>query len=191
MQELSGDSEKISAVPASDFVPRRIDLQTNRRDDAQAHDDWVGSFAVEGTDTRIRVGGFLALDVIHDSDAIQSKGQFITQTIPTRNATKKGGSDGQTNFSVSSSRLYVETRTPVNQKRVKTFFSIDMFDDQLGVDARLRMRQGFVELSGILFGGDLLIGQAWSTTTNLESAPEVLDFQGVTGLFGVLQPQLR
>lgn len=191
LQELTGVTEKTSAGSANDVPPRRIDLQTNRRDDTQAHDDWVGSFAVEGTDTRIRIGGFLELDVIHDSDAIQSKGQFITQTIPTRNATKKDGSDGQTNFSVSPSRLYIETRTPINQKRVKTLLSIDMYGDELGVDAEPRLRQAYVELSDILFGGDLLIGQAWSTTTDLESAPDVLDFRGVDNQFGSLLPQLR
>ena len=183
--------EKTAVAHAIGIPSRRNDLQTNRRDDSQSHDDWQGSFGVQGTETRIKIGGFLQLDVIHDTSAIQSKGQFIPDSIATRNATKKDGSDGQTNFSVSPSRLYVETRTPVNQKRVKTFLSIDMFDDELEVDARPRLRQAYVELSDILFGGDLLIGQAWSTTTDLESAPDVLDFRGVDGLFGELQPQIR
>lgn len=179
-------------VTAASSIPsRRNDLQTSRRDDTQSHENWEGSFAIKGTDTRIKIGGFIELDVIHDTSAIQSKGQFIPDTIVTRNATKKDGSDGQTNFSVSPSRLYVETRTLVNQKRVKTFLSMDMFDDELEVDARPRVRQVYVELSNILFGGDLLIGQAWSTTTDLESTPDVLDFRGIDGLFGSLQPQVR
>ena len=176
---------------AVNIASRRIDLQTDRRDDAQQLDDWQGSFAITGTDTRIKIGGFMQLDVIHDTNAIESKGQFIPGSIITRNATKKDGSDGQTNFSVSPSRLYVETRTPVNQKRVKTLLSVDMFDNELDVAAKPRVRQAYVELSDILFGGDLLIGQAWSTTTDLESTPDVLDFRSVDGLFGSLQPQLR
>ena len=180
-----------AALQGSDTPPRRNDLQTNRRDDAQPHDDWQGSFAVKGTDTRLRIGGFLELDVIHDTDAIKSKGQFINSTIVTRGATKKDGSDGQTNFSISPSRLYVETRTPIDQKRVKTFLSIDMYGDELGVEAEPRLRQAYVDFSDILFGGDLLIGQAWSTTTDLESAPDVLDFRGVDNQFGSLVPQVR
>ncbi len=181
-----------AAIATDSSIPsRRNDLQTSRRDDAQPHDDWQGSFKVEGTDTRIKIGGFLELDVIHDTSAIQSKGQFINDTIVTRNATKKDGSEGQTNFSVSPSRLYIETRTPINQKRVKSFLSIDMYGDELGVNAEPRLRQAYVELSDILFGGDLLIGQAWSTTTDLESAPDVLDFRGVDNQFGTLLPQVR
>jgi len=170
---------------------RRNDLQTSRRDDAQSHDNWKGSFAVKGTDTRIKIGGFLELDVLHDNDAIQSKGQFIPATIPTRNATVKDGKEGQTSFSVSPSRLYIETRTPIDEKRAKTFLSIDMYGDELGVEAKPRLRQAYVEFSDILFGGDLLIGQAWSTTTDLESAPDLLDFRNVDNLFGSLLPQVR
>ncbi|MCG6937684.1 MAG: hypothetical protein LJE83_05865 [Gammaproteobacteria bacterium] len=177
---------QVSSIPS-----RRNDLQTSRRDDAQPLDNWEGSFAIKDTDTRIKIGGFIELDIIHDNDAILSKGQFIASSIPTRNATKKDGTEGQTNFSVSPSRLYIETRTPVDNKRVKTFLSIDMYDDELGVDAKPRLRQAYVEFSDILFGGDLLFGQAWSTTTDLESAPDVLDFRGTDNQFGQLLPQLR
>ena len=183
--------EGVSDASADSIMPRRIDLQSSRRDDNQAHEEWQGSFALEGTDTRIKIGGFLQFDLMHDTNAILSKGQFIPSTIVTRNATKKDGSDGQTNFSASPSRLYVETRTRINQKRMKTLLSLDMFDDELGVDAKPNVRQAYVQLDDILFGGDLLIGQAWSTTTDLESAPDVLDFHGVDGQFGKLQPQVR
>lgn len=191
LDELSGSVEKTSVIKTSSIPPRRNDLQTNRRDDAQPHDDWQGSFAVTDSNTRIKIGGFLELDVIHDTDAIRSKGQFIPSTIPTRNATKQDGTDGQTNFSVSPSRLFIETRTLVDEKRVKTFLSIDMYGDELGVEPELRLRQAYVDLTDILFGGDLLIGQAWSTSTDLEAAPDVLDFRGVDNLFGSLVPQVR
>lgn len=185
---IAGDE---GAYQANNITSRRNDLQTGRRDDAQPTDKWQGSFAVKDTDTRIKIGGFLELDVLHDNDAIQSKGQFIPGTIPTRNAIVKDGTEGQTSFSVSPSRLYIETRTPIDEKRVKTFLSIDMYGDELGVDAEPRLRQAYVEFSNILFGGDLLIGQAWSTTTDLESAPDVLDFRNVDNLFGSLLPQVR
>jgi hypothetical protein len=174
-----------------DAGARRNDLQTDRRDDKQPLDNWQGSLPLAGSDTRIRIGGFLQLDVIHDNDAIRSKGQFIADTIPTRNATIADGREGQTHFSIAPSRLYVETRTPINQQRMKTFVSMDMYDDELGIDGSPRLRQAYVELSDALFGGDLLIGQAWSTTTDLEATPDVLDFRGPDSLFGRLQPQLR
>lgn len=183
--------KKVTAASSSSIPSRRNDLQTQRRDNAQSLDDWEGSFALKGTNTRVKIGGFVELDVIHDTSAIKSKGQVIPGSISTRNAANEDGANGQTNFSVSPTRLYIETRTPVNHKRVKTFVSMDMFDDELGVDARPRLRQGYVEFNDMLFGGDLLIGQAWSTTTDLESSPDVLDFRGVDALFGQLQPQVR
>ncbi len=191
LNELTGDTEKTAPAQTGSIPPRRNDLQTGRRDDDQANDGWQGSFAIKGTETRIKIGGFVELDVIHDASAILSKGQFINSTIVTRNTTKIDGADGQTNFSVSPSRLYIETRTPINKKRAKTFLSIDMYGDELGVEPEPRIRQAYVEFSDILFGGDLLIGQAWSTTTDLESAPDVLDFRGVDNQFGSLLPQLR
>jgi DcaP outer membrane protein len=193
LQHLLDGSETnhITPAPAVRIFPRRNDLQTGRRDDDQSLDAWNGSFALNDSDIRIRIGGFLELDVIHDNNAIQSKGQFIADTIPTRNATKLDGTEGQTHFSVSPSRLYIETRTPVADKRLKTFISLDMFANELEVDAEPRLRQAYVELSDILLGGDLLIGQTWSTTTDLESTPDVLDFRGPDALFGQLQPQVR
>lgn len=191
VQALAGSTEETPLTPATIPFSRRNDLQTRTRDDAQPLENWEGSFALSDSKTRIRTGGFLELDVIYDTNAILSKGQFIPDTIVTRNPTKKQGSDGQSSFSVSPSRFYIETRTPVNQKRVKTYLSIDMYGDELGVDPQPRLRQGYVELSDILFGGDLLIGQAWSTTTDLEAAPELLDFRGVDNQFGSLLPQVR
>lgn len=184
-------STHLTSSSAIRIYPRRNDLQTSRRDDDQSLNNWAGSFALTDSDTRIKIGGFLELDVIHDSSAIQSKGQLITDSIPTRNPTKVDGAEGQTNFSVSPSRIYFETRTHVDDKRLKTFISIDLFANELEVDAQPRLRQAYAEISNTLFGGDLLIGQTWSTTTDLESTPDVLDFRGPDGLFGQLQAQLR
>lgn len=191
MQQLTDGTPYPHSAPAIRHYPRRNDLQTNTRDDDQTADEWEGSFALNDSNTRIKIGGFLELDVIHDNHAIRSKGQFIADTIPTRNSTTQDGTEGQTSFSVAPSRLYVETRTPIHSRRLKTYLSIDMFDNELEVDAQPRLRQAYVELSDVLFGGDLLIGQAWSTTTDLESIPDMLDFRGVDSLYGQLQPQLR
>ena len=147
---------------------------------------------MEKLKTRFKIGGFAQLDVIHDTDAIASKAQFITSTIVTRDATKAEGSDGQTNFSVNTSRLYFETRTPIKQGRLTTFLSMDFFGDALSAAPDPRLRQGYGELSNILFGGDLLVGQAWTTFADLEAFPNVLDFQGPSSFFGGLrQPMVR
>jgi hypothetical protein len=87
-------AEKSKATLSGGVAPRRTDTQTARRDKAHPHDDWKGSFGVEGLDTRFKIGGFVELDVIHDTDAIATPGEFVTSAIVTRDATKAEGSDG-------------------------------------------------------------------------------------------------
>ena len=176
-------SKKVAVKPSETTPPRRTDTQTVRRDKDHPHEKWEGSFGVEALDTRFKIGGFAELDVIHDTDAIATPGEFVTSAILTGDATKADGADGQTNFSVSPTRLYLETRTPIQQHRLTTFLSMDFYGDAFGVSPDPRMRQAYGEISGILFGGDLLAGQAWSTFADLEAFPNTLDFPGTQQLF--------
>ena len=184
--------EKSAVEQSETTIARRTDTKTSRRDKEHPDEEWEGSFGVEGIATRFKIGGFAELDVIHDTDAIASKGQFVTSTIATGDdAAKIDGSDGQTSFSVNPSRLYFETRTPIKQHRLTTFVSMDFYGDALGVSPEPRMRQAYGELSNIFFGGDLMAGQAWTTFADLEAFPNVLDFQGPNSFFGTRQPLIR
>jgi len=184
-------AETSTARPSGGAAPRRTDTQTTRRDKEQPHDDWKGSFGVEGLNTRFKIGGFVELDVIHDTDAIGTPGEFVTSAIVTGDATKAEGAEGQTSFSVNPTRLYFETRTPIKQQRLTTFLSMDFFGDSTSTRPDPRMRQAYGELSNILFGGDLLVGQAWSTFSDLEAFPNTLDFAGPNSKFGLRQPLVR
>ena len=161
--------------------------------DAQEGDapDWPGSFGVDGLNTRFAIGGFAQLDVIHDTDAIGADCQFITSTIVTRNPTKADGADGKTNFCVGQSRLWFETRTPTSFGRVRTYIEIDFFGDALGTTPEPRLRQAYGEVTGVLFGGDLLAGQTWSTFTDVGAWPDILDFEGPSNAIVVRQPMVR
>ena len=184
--------EKSAIEQSETTIARRTDTKTSRRDKEHPDEEWQGSFGVDGIATRFKIGGFAELDVIHDTDAIASKGQFVTSTIATGDdATKIDGSDGQTSFSVNPSRLYFETRTPIKQHRLTTFVSMDFYGDALGVSPEPRMRQAYGELSNLFFGGDLMAGQAWTTFADLEAFPNVLDFQGPNSFFGTRQPLIR
>jgi len=153
--------------------------------------DWPGSFPLLGSDTRVQIAGFVEFDAMHDSDAILTPTGLVTQGILTRGATDAQGADGQTNFGVQASRVGVETRTPVGGRQLRTFTSVDWFDDFATTKPNMRLREAYGEVSDILFGGDLLFGQTWSTFTNLYAYPNVLDFQGPNALFGTRHPMLR
>jgi len=158
---------------------------------AAPREDWPGSIGLLGSDTRIAINGFVEFDGVHDSDAIVTPAAFVTQGIVTRDATAAQGADGQTNFSVQASRVGVETRTPVGDRQVRTFTSVDWFDQFATTKPNIRLREAYGEVSNALFGGDLLIGQTWSTYTNLYATPNVLDFQAPNALFGTRHPMIR
>jgi len=158
---------------------------------AAAQEDWPGSFSLLGSDTRVKISGFAELDIIHDTDAILTPDAFVTNAIVTRDATAAEGADGQTNFSVKATRLQVETRTPLAERKLNTLIAVDFFNDFTTTTPELRLREAYGEIDDALFGGDLLLGQAWSTYTNLYSYPNILEFQGPNALFGTRHPMVR
>ena len=189
VEVLASDSGQPSAPTSDRVAPAPV--TATAKDQTEAEPDWPGSFSLFGSKTRLAVGGYVQLDVIHDSDAIGSPCQFITSTIPTDGGTMVQGADGRTSFCVNTSRLTFESRTPTKLGRLKTFISLDLFGDALSTSPELRMRQAYGELSGVLWGGDLLFGQAWSTYVDLGAWPDILDFEGPGGAIASRQPMVR
>ncbi len=178
-----------SALPAK--APSHESYEDLKKSLVAAQDEWPGAFFLPGIDTRMKLSGFVELDVIHDTDAILTPDAFVTSAIVTRDATAAQGADGQTNLSVKATRLQLETRTPLDARELKTLIAVDFFNDFTSTTPELRVRQAYAELDGVLFGGDLLLGQDWSTYTNLYSYPNILEFQGPNALFGTRHPMVR
>jgi hypothetical protein len=139
----------------------------------------------------MRISGFVELDAIHDTDAITTPTAFETSAILTDDKTAAEGADGQTNLSVQASRLVLETKTPIADHQLKTYLSADWFGDYSSSSPSLELRQAYGEVGNVFLGGDILIGQTWSTVTDLDAAPNVLDYQGPNALFGERRPVLR
>lgn len=157
----------------------------------QPEPDWPGSFELFESSTRLAIGGFARLDVIHDDGAIGAPCQFITATIPTDGGTMVNGADGQTSFCVNTSRLTVESRTPIRQGELKTYFAMDLYGDALSTSPEPRIREAYAEVSNTSRGGKWLLGQTWSTYVDLEAWPDILDFEGPGSAIANRQPMLR
>jgi len=162
---------------------------------AAKKEDWQGSFGLQGTDTRMKISGFTELDVIHDSNDVLTPTAFVTQAIRTRG---EGRHDGQTSFSIQATRLGIETRTPLagstaeRPRRVTTFVSADFFNNLGSATPDLRLREAYGEVSNFRHsGGNLLLGQTWSTYTNLYSVPSTLEFWTPNSVFGARSPMVR
>ena len=156
---------------------------------ASDEQEWPGSFSLFGSKTRFAIGGFAQFDMLYDTDAIATRCEFVTSSIATDGGTPAGGADGQTSFCVNATRLTFESRTPTKLGQLKTFVSLDLFGDPNTPSPR--MRQAYGELSGALWGGDLLMGQAWGTFVDLEAWPDIVDFEGPDSAIAVRQPMVR
>lgn len=149
--------------------------------------DWPGSFGVADSQTRFKIGGFARFDFIYDSDEIESRCEFITATIATGGGDNSARGSGRTSYCVNPTRLTLESRTPTKLGRLTTFVSVDFFGDQSSPS--LRLRQAYGEIEGALFGGDVLVGQAWSTFADLDAWPDILDFEGPSSSISTRRPK--
>jgi len=164
---------------------------------AEKH-EWPGFYAVPGTNTQFKLSGYVELDAIYDNHDVATPAAFVTSAIPTRRSGAAKAENGQTNFSVQSTRFSLETRTPLanapdnSPRRVTTFFSFDLFNDFFSTTPEFRLREAYGEVDNSrLLGGDLLLGQTWSTYTNLYAVPNTFEFQAPNALFGTRHPMIR
>jgi len=75
---------------------------------------------------------------------------------------------------------------------VTTFLSADFFNNLGSSTPDLRLREAYGQVTGFLrTEGDLLLGQTWSTYTNLYSIPSTLEFWGPNAIFGARSPMVR
>lgn len=147
-----------------------------------------GSFKVPGTDTSVKIGGYVKLDVIEDMGTGYGSNAAKFYAIPL-STSSQAQQNNQTTFGVQQSRFNIETRTPSDFGDIKTLIEVD-FDGSAassgntnGYGLRLRHAYGSV--------GRVLAGQTWSNFMDPTSMPETLEATGVAGLIFVRQPQVR
>jgi len=68
---------------------------------------------------------------------------------------------------------------------------MDFFGDALSASPEPRLYEAYGELSGVLFGGDLLAGQTFSTFADMSAWPDILDFEGPPNTIASRQPLVR
>jgi len=156
-----------------------------------AQNEWPGSFGVPGGKTRFQISGFAELDVMHDTGRIQTPGAFVPAFIVTPNTPGARPHYDQTNFSVQSTRLALETRTALGARQITTFVGVDLLSDLTTTAPQFHLRQAYGEVSDALFGGTLRFGHDWATYTNVDSIPNMLDAQAPNAVFVTRHPQVR
>jgi hypothetical protein len=154
--------------------------------------DTPGSFKLPGSDTSVRIGGFLKLDAVFSSRSagVNNQGdQLLTpQTIPVG----PGAGDNerrQLTLHARESRLNVGTSTPTKHGPLVTFVEGDFFgspgNESVSNSNDFRLRHAYGSLGG------LLAGQTWTTFMHVPGLPETVNFGGTVGEIFVRQAMVR
>ena len=148
------------------------------------------SFKVPESDTVMTISGFIRGTAIHDFDKIASPTKFAARHIVVQDD-PSGVPNNQTTFTANASRFVLGTTTPTARGNLSTFLSWDFDGNTTSSDADLRMRQAWGQLDNFILGGDLRIGQVWTTWDDLSVLPETMDFQGPNGSQQNRHPLIR
>ena len=130
--------------------------------------DLKGFFAIPGTETMVRIGGYAKLDAIADSRKVGDPDQFITASIPVSGTP---GSD-VTNFNLHAkqTRFSFEARRPTSRGNLRFYLENDFFGSSDGYEFRLRHAYGQL--------GNTYAGYGYSVFMDADALPDTLDFEG-------------
>ena len=161
-----------------------------------------GSILIPGTQTSLKLGGYVKLDYSYDFSAAQNAvgGLFpnaipLDANVPGTHASAGHSSHGVSQLTAAESRFNIETRTPTEFGELKTFIEGD-FENPSGLtnsstfetesnSTGFRLRYAYGAL------GPWLAGQWNSVFRDTLAEAETLDFNGPMGAGAYRQPQIR
>src|SRR5216684_2566637 len=190
-------SRKMSALTALGSLTAAVALLAGAPDagaqPAQAGGgSFPGSFLVPGTNTSIKIGGFVKIVGIYDLDA-RNGDTIATDTIPMPGSAAHG-LHGATRIHARQSNINVDTRTPTAYGDLTTFVLLDFF----GQNTSQAEHQSNTQNARLVYAygtlGPFLAGQWVSLFADTDAIPESVDPTGFIGAMDGLdnrQPQFR
>ncbi len=141
-----------------------------------------GFVAIPGTPARVKLDGYAKLDTIVDTNPAGNPDQFLPGTIPV------GLSDAErvvsSTLHVRQTRLNLDFRSPTDfGTDFRTFAEIDFYGTSGPVDPRMRHFYGQL--------ANVLIGQTWTSFTDPDAFPDMIDIAGPAGVSLLRQAQVR
>ena len=144
-------------------------------------DEFPASWPMFGTDTRMKIGGYVKADFVADFDGTLDSRQFLMRTIPVEGTPEYGG-DSYVDFFANDTRFNLDIRRIIpGAVPLRGFIEGDFFTP----DDTFRLRQAYIT------AGDFIIGQTWTNLTFLEAIPIMIDFAAGDALFGGRAAQIR
>ncbi len=146
--------------------------------------DKPGTFKLPGSDTSVRIGGYIKADVIYNVD--EDLGDSLD--ISAVNVTDAAVDEGNVRMHARQSRIFIKTSTLTNMGELSTHWEGDFFgsggNELVSNSRHFRMRHAYGQL------GPFLAGQTWTNFSNWHM-PEIVDFAGPAGSVFIRQAQLR
>lgn len=141
-----------------------------------------GFFAIPGTQTMFRLGGYAKLDTIYDTSSAGNADQFVTSSIPVPRPSDDGGNF---NMQARQTRFTFEVRRPTMFGVNMRFYLENDFYGGSGSDYQFHLRQAFGQL------GNTYAGYGYSAFMDPDALPDTLDFAGPGGQMFLLQPSIH
>ena len=138
-----------------------------------------GFFALPGTQTILKIGGYFKTDFIDDLKPAGNTDSFVPSSFPVPQPTSVNNST----VSVRPTRMSLDFRVPsATLGEVRFYLEGDLF----GTNATTpRLRHAYAQVRNVL------LGQTFSNFMDPDAFPDTLDFQGPNGMVSIRNPQLR
>ena len=144
-------------------------------------DEFPASWPMFGTDTRMKIGGYIKADFVADFDGTLDSRQFLMRTIPVEGMPEYGG-DPYVDFFANDTQFNLDIRRIIpGAVPLRGYIEGDFFTP----DNKFRLRQAYIT------AGDFILGQTWTNLSFLEAIPIMIDFAAGDALFGGRAPQMR
>ena len=153
-----------------------------------------GTFRLPGSDTSIKLGGYVKFDAVYSDitqgvDAVANQ-QTVDTAIPVGpNGTPASAKTGQLSLHARQTRLYFGTSTPTSYGNMTTYIEGDFFgtdgNESVTNSNGFRVRHAYGTL------GNFLAGQFWTNFFDENTYAETVDFGGPVGEIFVRQAQVR
>ena len=147
--------------------------------------DIEGSFKLPGSDTSMKIGGYLRADFTYDfdtnSDALGA-GSFYFSVIPL-DGTAADRRDGEFRFASRQTSVDIQTSTPSEYGEISTYVAIRFWTPTTQLSESEFTANGFTAKLQESYGtiGPITVGQTVSTFADYSSYPTTLDFFGPVG----------
>lgn len=172
--------EELALLERVSKLEEKLKEQPEAPADVLRAGDFPGSIRIPGSNMAGKVGGFVRLGFVDSIDPIVSDDRFIVGSIPVEE-----GDTGQqgTTISAKRSRVNLDMRMDSSVGQFRAFIEGDFAGD--GGTENYRLRHAYGQYNRFL------VGKTWTAFKDNYAEPEDVDFEGLSAMIQLRQPQIR